>query len=260
MNRLLGALLAALAILLLAVTPVAAGGWATVTPDEASGEPVAGEPIDVGFTVLQHGQTPASWTTATVVATNAVTGASVRVTASSTGDDGHFTATLTVPEPGIWTWRVELGELENWSAPTALTVRAADGTLPAIDAATVVAIVEQSRAETRDELRAEYEGRLDDIEQQLTARRSEALALEARLDTAMRERDSLLQRIDGLEAGGASGAVSPASVLAVVLIAVLAAAVTAFAMLALGASSGARRVREISPAVDAVTTKPVANR
>ena len=51
--------LVVLGLLLLATaTAVLAGGWAVVTLDSPPGEIHAGEPWTVGFTVLQHGQTP----------------------------------------------------------------------------------------------------------------------------------------------------------------------------------------------------------
>ena len=39
-------------------SPASAGGWAVTTLDEIPAA-TAGESVDVGFTILQHGQTPA---------------------------------------------------------------------------------------------------------------------------------------------------------------------------------------------------------
>ena len=38
--------------------PAFAGGWAVITLDELPTNVVAGEPLTIGFTVLQHGKTP----------------------------------------------------------------------------------------------------------------------------------------------------------------------------------------------------------
>ena len=55
-------------MLLLLSAPVLAGGWAEVRPDAAATTqpPREGQPIEIGFTVLQHGETPAGWVTPTV--------------------------------------------------------------------------------------------------------------------------------------------------------------------------------------------------
>ena len=61
MIRRLAAALAALALLLTLTVPVLAGGWAEIVADAQTTEtpPVEGQPIDIGFVVLQHGETPA---------------------------------------------------------------------------------------------------------------------------------------------------------------------------------------------------------
>jgi len=235
MTRTAGGALAALALLLLVAAPVAAGGWATITPDttdKADAEPVAGELIEIGFTVLQHGQTPAPWAHAAVVASNSLTGATVRAAATSTGSDGHFAASLTLPEAGLWTWAVEITDLENASAPVPLAVRTVDGTLPALEAAMVLQLLEQAKTDVRAELRGEYLPRLEDLGTQASARQSETRTLDTRLDKVLAERDALQARLVGLEAGG-SGSIP---VIGVATIAALAGAVAAFLMIALARS------------------------
>lgn len=59
-------------------SPVAAGNWATAHMDEPARPPVADQEATFGFVVLQHGVTPASWVTATFVATNLATGEQVQ--------------------------------------------------------------------------------------------------------------------------------------------------------------------------------------
>ncbi|RPI90695.1 MAG: hypothetical protein EHM40_17685, partial [Chloroflexi bacterium] len=60
----------ALLLSLVFAIPAFAGGWAVITLDELPGAVVAGEPLTVGFTVLQHGITPMSGIDATIVATS----------------------------------------------------------------------------------------------------------------------------------------------------------------------------------------------
>ena len=99
--RILAIPLAIAASLIIAVG-AAAGGWATVKLDASSPTPGAGDPTEIGLTVLQHGKTPIDWIGLTVVATNAVTGEAVVATAHPKGPIGHYVATLTFPGAGDW--------------------------------------------------------------------------------------------------------------------------------------------------------------
>ena len=132
MIRRLAAALAALALLFTLTIPALAGGWAEIVADAqtTTEPPVEGQPIDVGFTVLQHGETPAGWETATVHFTNASTGQTIDVRATNDRPDGHFTATATLPDAGQWTWRVTLKDLASGHSPVAMTVAAAAGQAP----------------------------------------------------------------------------------------------------------------------------------
>ena len=97
MIRRLAATLAAVALLLALAAPVLAGGWAEIMADAQTVEPpVEGKPTVVGFRVLQHGETPAPWETATVHFTNTSTGETLDVVATNDREDGHFTATATL--------------------------------------------------------------------------------------------------------------------------------------------------------------------
>ena len=234
MQRLPGGVLAALVLLILAVAPVTAGGWASITPDDASAaaEPVAGEPVELGFTVLQHGETPAAWVSATVILVNAATGERITSQATSTGQDGHFVATVTPTDAGLWTWSVELAELATDPAAVPLGVRTAGGVLPPIDGATAVRLVEQAKADVRAELRGEYANRLESLQRAVDMADTQATAIGRRLAAETEARAALQERVDGL------GGVAPAApgamlLLAVACVAVLASAVTSFAMLRL---------------------------
>ncbi len=121
MIRRLAATIAAVALLLALAAPVFAGGWAEIVADAQTVEPpVEGEPIVVGFRVLQHGETPARWETATVHFTNTSTGETMDVVATNDRADGHFAATATLPEPGYWSWQVTLRDLESDHMPVSL--------------------------------------------------------------------------------------------------------------------------------------------
>lgn len=132
----LAAALAACALVLTLTVPVLAGGWADIVADAGTTDPpVEGQPIDIGFRVLQHGVTPAPWETATVHFQNASTGRFVDVVATNDRADGHFVATATLPEAGGWTWQVTLKDLQSTHAPVPLRVIAASGASPAQGAA-----------------------------------------------------------------------------------------------------------------------------
>ena len=77
--------------------PVFAGGWAVITLDELPSNSVAGEPLRIGFTVLQHGRTPMTNFEPTVTAGLALDEKLV-VYAEPEGKPGHYVATLTFPK------------------------------------------------------------------------------------------------------------------------------------------------------------------
>ena len=116
MRRFRLSLLFALAASSLAVAPALAGGWATVSVDQASisgWQP--GEPQQVEVTLMQHGVTPVNDGAVRFTLTNAATGETTTVTAQPTGD-GHWTATLTVSSAGDWSLLVRHSGLETTQA------------------------------------------------------------------------------------------------------------------------------------------------
>jgi hypothetical protein len=108
---------------MLALTlPALAGGWAMVTLDSLPRELHAGESIQLGFTVLQHGKTPTNQDlngnpltplltavkqggTDTTQAKGAET---IRVEARQQGPTGHYVVDLTFPSDGSWDWQITL--------------------------------------------------------------------------------------------------------------------------------------------------------
>jgi hypothetical protein len=138
---------AALAALLLFATPASAGGWA-ITSLDALPAPVAGEEVEVGFTILQHGVTPVDQEAVDdgegiSVVVRSPAGDETVFPAQADGAVGHFVAEVEFPEAGTATWWVdqgwfgpyELGEIEVGSPAGAATgttssTGGADGSAP----------------------------------------------------------------------------------------------------------------------------------
>lgn len=97
--------LAILLSLILAV-PAFAGGWAVITLDELPSNVVAGRPVTIGFTVLQHGRTPMTGLSPTITA-NLYKEQEFVVEAEPEGKPGHYKATVTFPKEGEWRWSVQ---------------------------------------------------------------------------------------------------------------------------------------------------------
>jgi hypothetical protein len=112
-KKLLVPLAAGAAALLPLATPhgVDAGGWAVTTLDTMAA-PAPGEPVDVGFTIRQHGVTPVAVDGVRITVTDAG-GASEAFVARPEGTTGHYVAAVTFPAAGAYRWSVEQG----WFGP-----------------------------------------------------------------------------------------------------------------------------------------------
>jgi hypothetical protein len=136
MRRTLSALLVVIAGVLFAAAGTAhAGGWAVVALDPLAQSPTEGQPLAVGFTILQHGVTPYTTDKAFILVTDA-TGRSQRFDAKPAGEPGHHIAHVTFPGSGLYHWDVQpdwfakqsLGEINvAIAAPTPL---ANDASIP----------------------------------------------------------------------------------------------------------------------------------
>jgi hypothetical protein len=213
---------AALAALLLSAAGVFAGGWALIQPDEATAQPAAGETVEIGFRVLQHGETPASWVGASVVLEPVGGGEPITVPARSNDDDGHFVATVTFPDAGFWTWRVQLVDLINDSPPSVVGVLTADGQQPPFDPAAVMALIDRDADRLRAELADNFGRRIETLE-------SQAMVQGTQLSAAIRDRDALAGRVAELEGTG-----PPLPAIGMVSLAVLGGALAGFAISVLG--------------------------
>lgn len=106
-----GTVLFLIVLNLLLTRPVVAGGWAVVTLDELPSEVRAGQPIEVGFQVMQHGVHPLVLAPgeATVVARHLASGESLAFTAQPDATAGHYTVRLLLPHDGRWSWQIRPG-------------------------------------------------------------------------------------------------------------------------------------------------------
>jgi hypothetical protein len=83
-----------------------AGGWSVVSLDQVPADVVAGEEITIGFRVLQHGQHPVAGLEAHIEAMHQESRRQIMFSASDSGTPGHYSATITLPEAGVWEWAV----------------------------------------------------------------------------------------------------------------------------------------------------------
>jgi hypothetical protein len=103
--------------------PAVAGGWALVKLDEVPSGVAAGQRVTIGFTVLQHGRTPAGpevlQDPAVLTARNIDDPAAAPLTATARpqGARGHYVVDVTFPTAGSWHWEVRPG----WFEATTLT-------------------------------------------------------------------------------------------------------------------------------------------
>ena len=229
MIRRLAATLAAVALLLALAAPVLAGGWAEIVADSQTAEPpVEDTPVAVGFLVLQHGQTPAPWETATVHFMNSASGETIDVVAINDREDGHFTARAVLPEAGYWSWQVTLKDLESDHMPVSFAVATASGKVPAYDPGTTATAIAQAKQDVTEEMNALFTVEVERLEGLIRAEHARSDRLVAQTDQILAERDELATRLAAAE--GAGGL----PLLAILTLAVLAGGTAGFAMSWLG--------------------------
>ena len=89
-------------------SPASAGGWAVTSLDELPAA-TAGESVDVGFTILQHGQTPAVLDSGVGLELVLADGTTQFFEAVADGVPGHYVATVTFPvDAGSYQWRAHM--------------------------------------------------------------------------------------------------------------------------------------------------------
>ena len=96
---------AVLAVLIVAAAPAAAGGWAVSSVDELP-SPRAGEPVDVGFTIRQHGVSPLNVDGDVGIELTDPAGRAAFFPAKQAGAVGHYMARVVFPVDGEFRWAV----------------------------------------------------------------------------------------------------------------------------------------------------------
>lgn len=218
MIRRISAVVAAMAMLLVLAAPAFAGGWAEIVADgQTTKTPVEGQPTEVGFKVMQHGETPAPWETATVHFTELGSGETLDVVARNDSPDGHFSATATLPNAGFWTWQVTLKDLASEHVPVRMTVLTAAGAVPPFDPSIALNAIEQAKSDVRTELTGQFNAEIQRLEQQAEGFRARIAYLDSQVAAAA-------------EDPGTVGSDSGLPILGVVALSVLAGAAAGFAM------------------------------
>lgn len=97
----------------LSAATATAGGWAMSSLDAAP-HPIAGQAIDVGFTIRQHGVTPVNPGIGNVgIDVRTAAGSEQFFPATANGPRGHYVARVRIATPGASTWTVRQG----WFGP-----------------------------------------------------------------------------------------------------------------------------------------------
>lgn len=114
-RRSIFALVLVLLAMLALTVPALAGGWAVVTLDAVPREVRAGQSLQLGFIVRQHGKTPTNLDLNGNPLKPMVSAikqgdpaATIRAEARQAGATGHYVVDLTFPSDGVWAWQIAL--------------------------------------------------------------------------------------------------------------------------------------------------------
>jgi cytochrome c2 len=90
-------------------TPASGGGWAVATLDDWPAQVIADQPFTISFSLRQHGLRLMSGQRGSVVFMEEATpgAAPLRFDVQPAPGEGRYTATITLPHPGRWTWQIE---------------------------------------------------------------------------------------------------------------------------------------------------------
>ncbi len=123
--------LGSMAAVVLIAPAALAGGWAVTSFDQLPPEFQAGETYPLGYTVLQHGQTPVQVDTEIVARSE--DGRQVSFTGVPEGPVGHYLAEVRFPQSGRWSWQVTQGPFGPQELGYVTVLPAASPTAPALD-------------------------------------------------------------------------------------------------------------------------------
>ncbi len=107
-------------LLVLPLIASSSGGWAVITVEDLPEHLTTGQPIDLAFTIRQHGTSPLNDLRPVVSARSG--DRDTRAAASPAGRPGRYTARLAVPNDGEW--RVTIDSDFGDSRVTLLPIRA----------------------------------------------------------------------------------------------------------------------------------------
>ncbi|BAN04226.1 hypothetical protein YM304_39120 [Ilumatobacter coccineus YM16-304] len=114
--RLTATLATVITLLICVSAPASAGGWAVGSLD-AVPAPSAGETVEIGFTILQHGVTPADLADDVGIEIIGTDGMVSYFAAEQDDTVGHYTASVTFPTTaGEYEWNIRMG----WFGPQEL--------------------------------------------------------------------------------------------------------------------------------------------
>lgn len=213
----IGLLLATIAAFGLAGTAVA-GAWATVEMDKPITRVEADEELTLDFMLLQHGVTPADWTTTYFEATNSATGETFRVDATAGSEAGRWTVTVAFPSAGSWDWAIKTEEL------------AVETDFPAIE---VVGDVAAAGGITQAEMNSAITLATEPLQKQVSSIAGDLEVMNKQIANLTGERDILQKQIANLQSSQAAPAASESTnwwmpALAGALAAIIVGAVGAF--------------------------------
>lgn len=192
-HRILALALALVACLTIAGT---AAAKTSITDASVPAETTAGEPFEVGFTLVDHDGALTDDASFTVVARKIGTTEELRFPAAAAGTPLTWSATLTLPDDGSWALRV-VEESIGFQQDLASTTAAANPALPV------------SQADFDRALHAattELDGQIAGVEKQM-------LGLEMKVEGLIDEREALRQQVATLQreqdAAGDGGWLAP---------------------------------------------------
>lgn len=125
-TSLFGAALVSAVFAIFAALPAHAGGWAVTTLDPLP-MITAGQTIDVGFTIRQHGVRPAVLDSGVAIITIRIDDSTKKLTrfnATPQGSPGHYIAKVRFPAAGAFEWSVDQGWFTDQELGT-ITIRVA---------------------------------------------------------------------------------------------------------------------------------------
>lgn len=102
------------------ISTASAGGWTVVTLDSVPANVVVGQPMTVGMTIRQHGQTP--WVYDNVRVRGYHSTGETFVVRAEMDKRGHYTADVNFPKAGKWQWAVASGLMPEWQTMPELEV------------------------------------------------------------------------------------------------------------------------------------------